>query len=101
MVVSLSSGGSIPIEGWGVFRWVRGEWQLVLLRQTYEYMPVVADGSDLRETLPIFRKTDPLCCPSGGSRSRVWHWNGEVLVAGAWQKTPPAAGAATTTTANR
>jgi hypothetical protein len=46
-------------------------------------------GADVRETTYVFRSGDPRCCPSGGTRSRVWHWNGSRFVAGAWVKDDP------------
>jgi hypothetical protein len=38
-------------------------------------------GSDIRETDSVFRPTDPSCCPSGGTETRIWHWNGTTLTA--------------------
>ena len=35
-----------------------------------------------RETVSIYRDGDPRCCPSGGTKTRVWHWNGSRFVAG-------------------
>jgi hypothetical protein len=32
----------------------------------------------------VFRRGDSRCCPSGGSRSRIWQWNGAVFTASAW-----------------
>lgn len=42
--------------------------------------------SDIRETVSILRPGDQHCCPTGGTRSRIWHWNGTRLTAGAWKQ---------------
>ena len=46
---------------------------------------LTAVGGDIEESQGVYRAGDSRCCPSG-SRSRIWHWNGSRLVAGAWQK---------------
>jgi hypothetical protein len=89
MVVSLASGGtSIPFEGWAVFRLAGGTWQLVMRR--HDGAQVSAAGSDIRETVGVSRPGDPRCCPSGGTKSRIWHWNGSRFVADAWKQVTPA-----------
>lgn len=39
----------------------------------------VRDGR-LTETLPVYRRGDPNCCPEGGSRTFVYRWNGNMFV---------------------
>ena len=51
---------------------------------------ITAAGSDIRQTMPIYRPGDPRCCPSGGTKSRLWHWNGSRFVAGPWSEGRPA-----------
>lgn len=40
---------------------------------------------EIKETLNILRPTDPRCVPTGGTKSRLWRWNGSRFVAGAWE----------------
>ncbi len=78
MVVSLripGCGGSI---GWLVFRRhggpQHGTWQVALDRHNGARRSAV--GRRIRETLSILRPTDPHSLPTGGTRSRIWHWTG-------------------------
>jgi hypothetical protein len=88
MVVSLATGGtSIPFGGWAVFRRSGGAWRLVM--QQRNGAEVSAAGSGIRQTVGISRPGDPRCCPSGGTKSRIWRWDGTRLVAGAWTQTRP------------
>jgi hypothetical protein len=85
MVASLASGGaSVTVMGWAVFRLAGGTWQLVMQRKDGAY--VSAAGSDIRESVNIMRPGDSHCCPTGGSRARLWHWNGTRFVAGPWKR---------------
>ena len=85
MVVSLATGGaSAPFGGWAVFRLAGGTWQLVMQRR--DGARVSAAGSDIRETVSIMREGDSHCCPSGGTRSRIWHWNGTRFTASPWKQ---------------
>jgi hypothetical protein len=88
MVVSLMGPGSSGMLDWVVFRWAGNAWELLMKR--HQSAVLTAAGSDIRETVSIFRAGDSRCCPSGGTKARLWHWNGTRLVAGAWkQVTPP------------
>lgn len=69
-----------------MFRFDGTTWQLVLDEPAFLIPPLVAVGGDLKETTPLFRATDPRCVPSGGKRSRLWHWDGSHFVAGAWKQ---------------
>jgi hypothetical protein len=87
MVVSLMGAGSAGMLDWVVFGWTGSEWQLLLKR--HQAALLSAAGSDIRETVFIFRPGDSRCCPSGGTRSRIWHWNGTSFVAGPWKQVKP------------
>ncbi len=88
MVVSLASGGaSSPSKGWAVLRLAGGKWRLVM--QQDEGARISAAGADIRETAGISRPDDPRCCPSGGTTSRIWHWDGKRFVAGPWKRDRP------------
>jgi alpha-tubulin suppressor-like RCC1 family protein len=83
MVVSLAGPGSTGMIDWVVFRWSGDAWELLLKR--HQAATLTAVGSDILETIQIYRPGDPRCCPTGGTKSRLWHWNGTQLVAGAWK----------------
>lgn len=86
VVVLASDGASVPILGWAVFRPAGGAWKLVMVR--YGGARITPAGSDIRETVSVMREGDSHCCPSGGTRARLWHWNGTRLVAGPWKLKP-------------
>jgi hypothetical protein len=103
MAVAFTAPTCWPVQGWAVYRRSGGAWKLVMARRGVFIFPLVAVGSGLRETEPVFRPGDPRCIPSGGEHARVWHWDGERFVAGPWKQTkagaappppppPPAAG---------
>jgi hypothetical protein len=85
MAVTFRLGICMPTLGWGVFRLTAGKWKLVMTQNGYSTLAAV--GTDIRETAPIYRQGDGRCFPSGGTRARVWHWNGTRLVAGPWKVT--------------
>jgi hypothetical protein len=84
MVVSLMGPGSSGMLDWVVFSWAGDAWQLLMKR--HQSAVLTAAGSDIRETLSIFRDGDSRCCPSGGTKARIWHWDGTSLVAGPWKQ---------------
>jgi hypothetical protein len=88
MVTTIANGTCWPNSGWAVFRFTGGAWQLV----PYGFhggfvLALAAVGSDIRETVPVWRKSDGPCNPSGGTRARTWHWNGTRFVASQWKVT--------------
>jgi hypothetical protein len=87
MVVSLMGPGSSGMLDWIVFRWTGSDWLPLLKR--HQAALLSAAGSDVRETVFIFRAGDPRCCPSGGTKARIWHWNGTSFVAGPWKQVKP------------
>jgi hypothetical protein len=90
MAVTLTAPTCWSPQGWAVFRFTEGDWQLVMVqRLVFIVSPLVAVGADLRETRPVFRQGDPRCIPSGGSRARTWHWDGTRFAAGPWKQVTP------------
>lgn len=83
MVVMLVGEGNAGFAYWVVFRWAGGTWQF-LMRQTAG-ASITAAGPDIRQTLPIYRPSDSRCCPTGGTKTRLWHWNGSRFVASPWK----------------
>jgi hypothetical protein len=69
---------------WVVFRWAGDAWQLLM--KQHQSAVLTAAGSDIRETVSIFRDGDPRCCPSGGTKARIWHWDGARFVAAPWKQ---------------
>ena len=86
MAITIGAPTCWPIQNWAVFRINQGEWQLVLDQPAYLIPPLVAVGSDIRETTAVYRRGDPRCIPSGGTHARIWHWDGTRFVAGAWKQ---------------
>ena len=85
MVVSLWGPGNSGFVAWAVFRWTGSTWQFLMKQPAAA--SITAAGHDIRQTLPIYRPSDSRCCPTGGTKSRLWHWNGSHFVAGPWQIT--------------
>lgn len=90
MVASLYGPDNVGMLYWAVFRWSGSDWDLLLKRR--QAAVVTAAGGDIRESVSIYRSGDPRCCPSGGTRSRLWHWNGSRFVAGPWKSAPEPGG---------
>jgi hypothetical protein len=83
MAVTFRLGICMPALGWAVFRFAAGRWQRVLV-QNAVYAKLTAEDGDIRETAPIYRPGDKRCFPSGGTKTRVWHWSGVQLTATPW-----------------
>jgi hypothetical protein len=90
MAITLNAPTCWSPQGWLVYTLAGDDWQLVL-EQPYRFLvgPLVAVGSDIRETEPVVREGDPRCNPSGGTRARLWHWDGTRLIAGPFQSVAP------------
>jgi hypothetical protein len=84
MVVSIWGPGNTGPAEWAVFRRAGGTWQFLMKQPAAA--SITASGPDIRQTLPIYRPSDPRCCPTGGTKSRLWHWNGSRFVAGPWKQ---------------
>jgi hypothetical protein len=90
MAVTINAPTCWSPQGWAVYRFTNGAWQLVMVQQLVLIVaPLVAVGSEIKETQPVFGPGDNRCNPSGGTRSRLWHWNGSNLVAGVWKQASP------------
>lgn len=85
MVASLAIPSCGRTAGWVVFRRAGGAWRLVVQRNNGAELTAV--GTDIKETLNVLRPRDAHCGPTGGTQSRVWHWNGTRFTAGPWQRT--------------
>ena len=91
MVVSLTTGICLPFVGWELYVRKASGWQHVPLPPhggLSGHAPKVV-GNDIQETLDVRRPGDTLCNPTGGTKTRTWHWNGSRLVAGSWKQVTP------------
>lgn len=93
MVASLSRETCLPNFGWAVFRFAGGDWQLVMKRNGFAILSKA--GSDIREEVPVYRSGDSPCFPKGGTKARIWQWNGSRLSAGPWRQATPGVAPAT------
>ena len=90
MAASAAHGVCMPFAGWGAFRYVNGDWELIpggyhpgILRAG-----IARSGNDIVEKATI-RYPGETVCTASGLKKRVWHWNGSRLVAGPWQQLKP------------
>lgn len=82
MVATYYGPGNTGLVAWVAYTLVNGNWQPVVKGRGAVKLSVV--GADFKTTEPIFRPGDPRCCPTGGTRSQTWHWNGSTFVPSAW-----------------
>jgi hypothetical protein len=74
MTVLIASGGAARVTAWVVFRARRTSWQLTLRRLDLYRASVGWVKGDLVETVAVLRKTDQVCCPTGGHDHTRFHW---------------------------
>jgi len=84
MAVTLAIPACGRTGGWVVFRWNGRAWRVLLKRTGGADLAAV--GTTIRETMFVFKSGDKHCSPTGGTRSRVWHWTGRRLLAGPWKR---------------
>ncbi len=84
LVMSFAAATCGGSSGWAAFRHRGGEWRLAW-RHRDGQRNIKAVGTDVEETLNILRPTDPRCEPSGGTKSRTWHWDGRRFVPSSWE----------------
>ena len=94
MVVLLGFPTCWPVQNWAVFGPSGSGWKLVKEIPAYlipplRAVPNSAGGADIEETTAVHRAGDARCLPTGGTRSRTWHWSGTGLVASAWKQVKP------------
>jgi hypothetical protein len=79
LAVTLASGGTAGDIAWAAFARAGAHWRLVAANPNGYKVGLFLAGRDLVESQPIYRKTDPNCCPTGGFDHRRFHWNGHAL----------------------
>jgi len=77
------------IQRWIVFRFDGTDWKPIRDVGSFLIPPLEAVGPDIRETAAVHQINDARCLPSGGTRSRLWHWNGTQLLPGQWTRVTP------------
>ena len=87
MAASAAHGVCMPFAGWGAFRYVNGDWELIpggyhpgILR------PGIARSGDEIVEKATIRYPGETVCTASGRKKRIWHWNGSRLIAGPWQQ---------------
>lgn len=84
VAVTIASGGTAGDIGIVVFRRSESGWEAVLVRAGYK-LGLFRAGADLVTSQPVYKKSDPNCCPSGGFDHVRFHWNGRhYAVARSW-----------------
>ena len=81
MAVSAATPGTAGVIGWAIFKGELGGWSLRWKRPRAYRPQLVRLGRDVLEVVPIYRRGDPNCCPSGGYRDTIFRWNGSRFVA--------------------
>jgi hypothetical protein len=84
---------------WLVWRYAGG-WQRVF-ESGNGVTGLVVVGGGIKETQNVLRPGDPHCFPTGGTRSRVWHWNGSRLVGTVWRYSKPQTSSAPATASSK
>jgi hypothetical protein len=75
VAASIASGGTAGDVGFVVFRATAAGWKVALKGGGYK-LGMVRLGGDVVVTQPIYKASDPNCCPTGGFDHVRYHWNG-------------------------
>ena len=82
MAITIGAPTCWPIQHWAILGFRDGAWRLLETVPAYLIPPLTAVGNDIREETAVQRSGDARCFPSGGTRARLWHWDGTRFVAG-------------------
>ena len=84
LAVTIASGGTAGDVGFVVFRGTAAGWRVALTRGGYK-LGLFRVGGNVVSSQPVYGKTDPNCCPTGGFDHMRYHWNGSTFtVARTW-----------------
>jgi hypothetical protein len=85
VALTIASGGTAGDVGFAVLRATpTGGWRVALAESGYK-LGLFRVGADLVSSQPIYRKSDPNCCPTGGFDHARYRWNGaRFAVARSW-----------------
>jgi hypothetical protein len=86
MAASSTEPTCLPFAGWGVFRYVNGDWRVIPggRHPIILSLGISKSGDRIVEKATIRYPGETICLASG-VRARAWHWNGSRLVAGPWK----------------
>ena len=87
MVASVKIPSCGRTGNWLVWRYQGGRWQRVF--ESHNGADLFAVGAGIKERQFVLRPGDAHCFPTGGTRSRVWRWNGARMLSGAWRYSKP------------
>jgi hypothetical protein len=79
LAVTVASGGTAGDIGWVVLQRTSIGWRVALTHGGYK-VGLYLVGHDLADSQPVYRKSDPNCCPTGGFDHQRWHWSGRRFV---------------------
>ena len=79
LAFTVASGGTAGDVAWVALARAKSGWRVVHSQGGYK-LGLYRVGTDLVDSQPVYRKTDPNCCPTGGFDHTRWHWNGTRLV---------------------
>ena len=84
VAVTIASGGTAGDIGLVVFRATSTGWRVALARDGYK-LGLFRVGGDVVSSQPVYRKNDPICCPTAGFDHLRFHWNGvRFVIARSW-----------------
>jgi hypothetical protein len=78
-VVSLASRGTAGDTAWLAFVRTGGGWRVVKAASGYK-LRLVQRGAELEVVQPVYRRSDPNCCPTGGLDRLRFRLDGQKLV---------------------
>ena len=79
MAVSLASGGTAGDVDWIGFAPAGGEWRPVKAVGGYK-LGLYLYHDELEVVLPLYKRSDPNCCPTGGFERAFYRFDGKHLV---------------------
>ena len=90
MVASIYSGGTAGDHAWIVFASTQRGWKLLFRRLDLYKVGLRAASNGIVETLPLYKRDDPNCCPTGGFDHKLFRRrHGRFALARAWHTAKP------------
>jgi hypothetical protein len=87
MAVSLASGGTAGDVAWIGFAPAGAGWRPVKVEGGYK-LGLFRSGDELEVVLPVYRRSDPNCCPTGGYDRVLYRLDGKrIVVTRLWHTT--------------
>jgi hypothetical protein len=80
VAISIASGGTAGDVGYAVFQRRAGGWAVVLKGNGYK-LGLLRVGNELDVSQPVYKKSDPNCCPTGGFDHTRFRYVGGRFVA--------------------